>query len=57
MEIRGRINTIQTTALLKFARILRRVLVVYLIEFYGISTHIGYLMPNPVSINIYIYNL
>ena len=47
-EIRGRIETIQTTALLRLARILRRWFgLVWFVEFYGISTFVGYLTPNP----------
>ena len=30
------------------------ILIAWLIEFYGISTVVGYLMPNPVYIYIYI---
>ena len=52
LEIKGRIKNIQITALLRLNRILRRVLEpwfwYWLLWFYGISTTVGYLMPNPV---------
>ena len=50
LEITGQVETIQTTTLLRSARILRRVLETYLFVlpfFNGISTFLGYLMPNP----------
>ena len=47
LEIR-RIETIQKKTQLKSVIILRRVLQQCLVWFYGISTIIGYLMPNPL---------
>ena len=59
LEIRGRVEIIQTTALFRLARMLRKspgdlqslrlqwIGLVWLVGFYGISTFIGYLMPNP----------
>ena len=52
LEIEGQADTSETTALLISARILRKVLetwwlVGWLFGFYGVSTFVGYLMPNP----------
>ena len=53
LEIGGRVETIQTTALLRTARILKRVLETWgwvglgWVGFHGISTIVGHLMPNP----------
>ena len=46
LEIGGRVETIETTALLRSARILRIVLVVSQFGFYDLSTFVGYLTPN-----------
>ena len=56
LKVGGRARTIQATALFRSPRILRRVLVTLfyllrfgLVWFYGISTIIGYLIPNPFN--------
>ena len=48
----GRIETIQTTALLRSTTILKRILGSCLVCFYGISNIVGYLTPNPVFTHI-----
>ena len=52
-----KLRNIQTCCLYNYSVILLWLATGWLFGFYGISTIVGYLMPNPVYTYIYIYNI